>query len=144
VADDQEDGADPEPAHPRTRAGPRRRKPGERTGERTGQRAARSAESSPNGNAPRREGKGLSVAQAARLAARQVAQLTGRVPEGVVSIERAETGWRIVVEVVETHRIPDSADILATYEAELDGDGDLAAYRRIRRYPRGRTQEEPG
>lgn len=142
MADDQEDVADPEPSHPRTRAGPRRRKPAERTGERTGQRAARSAERSPNGNPPRR--KGLSVAQAARLAARQVAQLTGRVPEGVVSIERAETGWRIVVEVVETHRIPDSADILATYEAELDGDGDLAAYRRIRRYPRGRTQEEPG
>lgn len=88
--------------------------------------------------------KRISAAQAARLGARQVVELTGRMPEAVVSVERVDDGWRVGVEVVETHRIPDSADILATYEAELDSDGELTTYRRVRRYPRGRTQEEPG
>jgi hypothetical protein len=48
-------------------------------------------------------------------------------------------GWCVIVEVVETRRIPDSADILATYQAEVDDDGELVSYRRLRRYNRGRT-----
>jgi len=59
-----------------------------------------------------------------------------------VAVERAEHGWRIGVEVVEAARIPDSADILAIYETELDGSGELVSYRRIRRYSRGRVHEE--
>lgn len=60
----------------------------------------------------------------------------------MVAIERTEHGWRIGVEVVEPRRIPDSADILAIYETELDGHGGLVSYRRIRRYSRGRIPEE--
>lgn len=85
---------------------------------------------------------GLSAAEAARCAAHQVAEFTGREPEAVVAIERTEHGWRIGVEVVETRRIPDSADILAIYETELDGGGGLVSYRRLRRYSRGRMHEE--
>ena len=50
-----------------------------------------------------------------------------------------EGGWIIEVETVEDRRIPSSADILALYEVELDGNGDLLAYHRIRRYLRGQT-----
>lgn len=92
----------------------------------------------------RRAGSGgLGAAEAARHAACQVAALTGREPEAVVAIERIEHGWRIAVEVVESRRVPDSADILAMYETELDGSGELVSYRRVRRYSRGRMHEEP-
>lgn len=60
-----------------------------------------------------------------------------------MAIERTEHGWCIGVEVVETRRIPDSADILAIYETGLDGTGQLISYRRVRRYSRGRLHEEP-
>lgn len=90
----------------------------------------------------RADPSGLSAAEAARCAARQVAEFTGRDPEAVVAIERIDHGWRIGVEVVETRRIPDSADILAIYETDLDAGGGLVSYRRVRRYSRGRTQEE--
>lgn len=73
---------------------------------------------------------------------RQVSELTNRSPESVTAIERTDGGWRIDVEVVESHRIPDSTDILAVYETELDGNGELVSYRRIQRYHRGRAQEE--
>ena len=59
----------------------------------------------------------LGPPEAARRAAQAVAELTSHDPEAVISIERCDEGWKIGVEVVETHRIPDSADILASYEA---------------------------
>jgi hypothetical protein len=62
----------------------------------------------------------------------------------VISIERADGGWRVGVEVVEVPRIPDSADILAVYEVRLDADGDLISYRRVGRYARGHADWEPG
>ncbi|WP_010313751.1 gas vesicle protein GvpO [Saccharopolyspora spinosa] len=83
----------------------------------------------------------LKAAQVARLAVRQVHELTGRQPEGVTSLERSERGWVVGVEVVESRRVPDTADILAVYEAELDDDGDLVSYRRVDRYARGRGNE---
>jgi hypothetical protein len=74
---------------------------------------------------------------AARRAAQHVADFTGRPAEGVVSIDRADGGFQVGVEVVETRRIPDTQDVLAIYEVRVDGDGDLLSYRRTRRYLRG-------
>jgi Gas vesicle synthesis protein GvpO len=74
---------------------------------------------------------------AARRAARHVVDFTGRPAEGVVSIDRADGGFQVGVEVVETRRIPDTQDVLAIYEVRVDGDGDLLSYRRTRRYLRG-------
>ncbi|TDC58825.1 gas vesicle protein [Actinomadura sp. GC306] len=83
----------------------------------------------------------MSASEAAKRAAEHVTSMTGRSAESVVGLERAdEDGWRVQVEVVETRRIPDSADILAVYEIEVDADGELVGYRRVRRYPRGRTE----
>jgi hypothetical protein len=48
------------------------------------------------------------------------------------------------VDVVEDRRIPSSTDMLSTYEAEIDGDGELLSYRRVRRYPRGRGDNGDG
>ncbi|MEU5993679.1 gas vesicle protein GvpO [Spirillospora sp. NPDC047418] len=85
----------------------------------------------------------MSASEAAKRAVEHVTAMTGRSAESVVGIERAgEDGWRVTVEVVETRRIPDSADILACYDTEVDADGDLVAYRRVRRYPRGRVERD--
>ena len=84
-------------------------------------------------------GRGLLPAAAARRAAEEIVALTRREPEGIVSVERDPDGdgWRIGVEVVETRRIPDSADILALYEVRVDRHGELAGFRRVGRYGRG-------
>ncbi|MGW3565942.1 gas vesicle protein GvpO [Streptomyces sp. NPDC000941] len=78
---------------------------------------------------------------AAVSAVRQVCELTGEEPEGVVSLERGEEGWTVGVEVVETHRVPDTADILALYRITVDDHGDLVSYRRGKRYSRGGAEE---
>lgn len=88
-----------------------------------------------------RRNHGLSAREAALSGARQVRELTGRDPEGVTSLERREDGWEVGIEVVETHRVPDSTDILAEYRVEVDDDGELRSYRRHHRYYRGRSEE---
>jgi hypothetical protein len=92
---------------------------------------------------PRRNGH-LPPAKAAQAGLSQVAELTGKQPEGVTGVEPADDGWLVGVEVLEDRRIPSSADILAVYEVEIDPDGDLASYRRVRRYSRGRVDGNGG
>jgi len=68
--------------------------------------------------------------------------MTGKDPEGIVSLEQPrDDRWTVGVEVVETRRIPDSTDILAVYEVELDAEGELLAYRRVKRYSRCQLKE---
>lgn len=81
----------------------------------------------------------LSAAEAGTTGLRHIAKLTGKETEGVTSVEPGEDGWIVAVEVVEDRRVPSSADILAVYETEFDLSGELLAYRRVRRYPRCRT-----
>lgn len=80
----------------------------------------------------------LTAAAAANTGLTDIAALTGKQPEGVTAVEPTSNGWVIAVEVVEDRHVPSSADILATYEAELGNDGTLLAYRRTRRYARAR------
>lgn len=75
---------------------------------------------------------------------RQLADLTGKRPEGIVGVEPGDDGWLVSVEVVEDRRVPSSTDLLASYEVELDLGGELLAYRRVRRYARGRGDNGEG
>jgi hypothetical protein len=105
--------------------------------------AAAEPENGEHRRAPSRRGRsGLSAGAAARRAGAEVAALTNRRPEAVTCIERVDGHWRIGVEVLETKRIPDSADILAIYEVQLEPDGELSSYRRVSRYERGRLHGE--
>lgn len=79
----------------------------------------------------------LTAAQAGRAGLALVGELTGKQAESVAGVEPTEEGWLVTVDVVEERRIPSSADVLASYEADLAPDGDLIAYRRVRRYARG-------
>lgn len=100
--------------------------------------AAEEGRSAPRA-APPRKRSGMTIA---REAAEQLGQLTGRDVEGVTALERTEEGWRVEVEVLEVRRIPETTDVLATYELTLDDDGDIEGYRRLRRYVRGTPGEE--
>lgn len=74
-----------------------------------------------------------------RQARGQLAELTGMTAESVSSFERTEDGWTLEIEVLELVRVPDTMSLLASYEVTLDPRGELTAYRRVRRYERGRA-----
>lgn len=84
----------------------------------------------------------LSAAEAGREGLQQIIELTGRDPEAVTGVARSKSGWLVTVDVVEDRRIPSSTDIMATYEAELDADGELLSYQRVRRYSRGHGDDK--
>ncbi|WP_326837478.1 gas vesicle protein GvpO [Amycolatopsis rhabdoformis] len=81
---------------------------------------------------------GLVASTAAAAALRQLNDLISSEPVGVTSVEPLEDGWLVEVEVVEERRVPSSADVLALYEVELDGEGEMLAFHRSKRYGRGK------
>ncbi|NUR09304.1 MAG: gas vesicle protein [Nocardioidaceae bacterium] len=117
---------------------PAKKTPAKKTAKKSAKKTATKKASAPRAAAPKR----VSGGQVAGLAAQQLLELTGKEAEGVTGLERTDDGWRVQVEVVEVRRIPDTTDILALYEIEVDGDGDLQSYRRLRRYARGVPGEE--
>ena len=96
-------------------------------------KAATKRGSAPRATAPKR----ATASQVAARAAQELLDLTGKGAEGVTGLERTDDGWKVQVEVVEVRRIPDTTDVLALYEVQVDEDGDLIGYRRLRRYARG-------
>ena len=115
------------------------------TQSRTPAKRAASSRSRDNGSSPEPQTETQAEPQSLRsvaiLAAREIAQLIGHRPEGIVAVEKSEAGWQVKVQVVEAHRIPATTDIMAVYEVEVGDDGAITGYRRADRYVRGRIQE---
>jgi hypothetical protein len=86
------------------------------------------------------EGAALEDAgNAASEAKQQLQELLGRPAESVSSLERTHDGWVVVLEVVELERIPESTDVLASYELELDEELNFRRYQQARRYTRSQA-----
>ena len=69
----------------------------------------------------------------------EVTLLVGCPAEGITGARREEDGWLMSVEVLEMGRVPETADVLATYEVRTDAQGNVVEYQRRRRYLRGQT-----
>ncbi|GGW72415.1 gas vesicle protein [Streptomyces lucensis JCM 4490] len=82
--------------------------------------------------------------QVLREARAQLSELTGLAPESVSSFEQTEDGWSLEMEVLELERVPDTMSLMASYQVELDLQGQLTGYRRVRRYERGRADARRG
>jgi len=93
---------------------------------------------------PRRRSSALSASTAGAAGLRHIADLTSKETEGVTLVRRAQDGWVVEVEIVESRHIPSSGDMLSLYQIELDATGDLLAYRRVKRYRRGRADSAEG
>jgi hypothetical protein len=78
--------------------------------------------------------------QFARRAMDTLAELVGCPAEGITGIRRNEDGWVVEVEVLEVERVPETSDVLATYGVEIDNDGEIVEFRRLRRYLRTQTE----
>ncbi|TDE34756.1 gas vesicle protein [Nonomuraea mesophila] len=125
----------------------RPRRPAEQDAESHEQRELREpAEDEPpeDEETPRSRARGLSAGSAGATGQRHIVELTGRQSEGITLVKPEDDGWVVNVEVVEDRRIPSSGDVLALYQVELDGEGELRSYRRLRRYRRGSGDQGEG
>ena len=80
--------------------------------------------------------------EAATAAGRHLIELTRKEVEGVTSLERTDAGWIVHLDVIELRRVPNTTDLLATFEVEVDRNGELQGYRRVHRYVRGVAGDE--
>jgi hypothetical protein len=94
--------------------------------------------SAPRAEAPRR----MSGAQVAEASVRHLTDLTANEVEGVTGLERNDDGWTVQLDVLELRRVPNTTDVLATYEVRVDSQGELESYRRVHRYVRGTVGED--
>jgi hypothetical protein len=88
--------------------------------------------------------KGDELADLASQARDLLRSLRGVEAESVSGIVRNQNGWTVTLEVVELRRIPESTDVLASYEIELDGDGNFLSFERGGRYSRSQAGGDGG
>jgi hypothetical protein len=99
----------------------------------------RREERQPAKREPLKGAKGDELADLATQARSLLRSLRGIEAESVSGIVRTQNGWTVTLEVVELRRIPESTDVLASYEIELDGDGKFLSFERGGRYSRSQA-----
>jgi hypothetical protein len=81
----------------------------------------------------------------AQQASRQVSEMTGLQSGTVTGLGRAgDDRWVVTVEVVELERIPNTMDVMGTFEVTLSEDGELVGLRRSGRRRRSETDQGRG
>ena len=90
---------------------------------------------------PRRKPR-MPGSRAVVFAREHLMDLLGREPEAVSGLSLGPNGWKVRLEAVEMPRVPSSTDVMATYEVELDDEGELVGYHRVSRYFRNQTDSE--
>jgi hypothetical protein len=78
----------------------------------------------------------------AQMAKKQLSELTGLKPDTVAALTRDQEGWHVTVILLEVTYVPDTLDLLATYEVLLDDEGNLISYQRTTRYRRNQILAE--
>lgn len=66
-----------------------------------------------------------------------IESILNKKPEGITSLSTEDDGWKVNVEVLERKAVPDTQDILGTYELKLTGNGELIGYKRTTMRKRG-------
>lgn len=84
----------------------------------------------------------LSAQELTEAALSTIADLTRFQPEAVTGLEWDGQSWHASVDVLELERIPNTTDVLATYDVRLDDEGTLLGYKRKRRFIRGQAEIE--
>jgi hypothetical protein len=97
----------------------------------------------PDGGRAHTNGR-ITGVQAVRLAKEQLAELTGHEADSASALTRTDDGWQVRVEMIELERIPPTTNVMGSYEVELDGEGNLVEYGRVRRYHSGQVDEDEG
>lgn len=67
--------------------------------------------------------------------------LNGQPPDRVSGVRRSDSGFSILVDVVDVERIPSTTSVLSTYRVDADSDGHVVGYERIRRFTRASTDD---
>ena len=83
----------------------------------------------------------MNTPEIALRAKQQLTMLTGHEADTVSSLNHDDQGWHVTADLIELKRIPESSDMLGTYNVLLDDLGNLVRYERTRRFVRNQIFE---
>lgn len=83
----------------------------------------------------------VDMAKMGRLVLDELEELVGCPAEGITGVRKDGEGWVVTAEVLELERIPETTDVMGSYEVTVDDDGALTGYRRVRRYLRAQVED---
>jgi len=83
----------------------------------------------------------MTGSEIAQRAKEEISKLTGLKPDTVSAMGREADGWHVTVDMIELKRIPESSDVLDSYEIVLDDDGNVIHYKRTKRFNRAELIE---
>lgn len=95
----------------------------------------------PQQQQPQRGAEAKDAAAVVEEARSQVESLLGLEVESVSGLERSDGQWSVTLEAVGLRRVPETTDVLATYEVVLDDDRKLVRVAQTRRYLRSQVEE---
>ncbi len=84
----------------------------------------------------------MKPSEVARRAKEQLTALTGLDAVTVSGLDKVEAGWSVTVEMLELKKIPDSSDVLGSYQCVVDDEGNLLSYKRTLRYRRSDVMDD--
>ncbi len=70
------------------------------------------------------------IHQLIEIAREELSKVTGLELSTTLGASKDERGWRVSMEMIEKHSIPDQMDILAVYDVILDDDGKIVEFNR--------------
>ena len=65
-------------------------------------------------------------------AGNQLQALLGLETSNIIAASKTDDGWHVMIELIERKAIPDTQDLLGTYEVVLDDEGYMTSYERVR------------
>ena len=83
----------------------------------------------------------LTIGRIGSIALNQLQELVGCPAEGVTGVRKDGDGWIVTIEVLEVGRVPETTDVMASYDVHVDSDGDVLGYQRLRRYLRAQVED---
>ena len=60
-----------------------------------------------------------------------VKQFISKEPETIIGIQKTEEGWHVRVEALERKAVPDTQDLLGSYELKFDNEGELLGWTQV-------------
>ncbi len=83
----------------------------------------------------------MAIQEVLDAARHQVAGITGHDVESITGFHQDDDGWTVTVEVRELERVPNTMDLLASYDVTLSDEGELLGFERRRRYHRSAVDD---
>jgi len=74
----------------------------------------------------------IRLREAINSAVEQLQSLLGLEVSSVVAATKTEYGWQTTIELIERKAVPDTQDLLGTYDVLLTDAGDMISYERTR------------